>query len=347
MGYTSLEKYEEIKNNRMKALFESWRLFSEEVENEDRLFKEAVDLCHSYRNGTLIVENASDQRFLVELDRLYTLYELQEMTRREFLKNLGKAGLAAGALGTGLVKGKDLLSDLDGEMIDLEMIFKQGLAMALPGEARNLFKILPAPLAAVLLHLAGVAKLVDVPAGGIKRALYYSALAKEKGMGPRTKKGRLSYGHYYAGQKLDPKYKDNPSGVYLGKSDGVPGVGGKEAIVSLNPYVQLSITFGNAGYTGNREEGYKIKDIYDFNNGREASRDIFSAADRAGAFKFIKKKLTGKRKDAVRAAEELMKWRESVAGYEGYPIQVQTGRPDRNLLQRIRSLFGGSDSKKA
>ena len=326
---------------------ESWRDFVTETRDEDRLFNELKDLCLSFRAGTLITEDVEQKQFLVELDRLYTLYEQGTMTRRDFLKNIGKAGLGAAALGTGLVKGKDLLPDLDGEMIDLEYIFEQGLAAALPGDVSDLFRILPAPLAAVLLHLAGVSRRIDVPAGGIKRALYYSALAKEKGMGPRTPKGRLSYGHYYAGQKLDPKYKDNPSGVYLGQSDGVKGVGGKDAIVSLNPYVQLSLTFGNAGYTGNAKTGYKIEDVYDFNNGREASRDIFSAADRAGAFKFIKKKLTGKHPDAVRAAEELMKWRETVAGYKGYPIQVQTGRPDRNLLQRIQSLFSGSDSEKA
>ena len=319
---------------------ESWRDFVTETRDEDRLFNELKDLCLSFRAGTLLTEDVEQKQFLVELDRLYALYEQGNMTRRDFLKNIGKAGLATAAVGTGLVKAKDLLDD---DMIDLEGIFEQGIA----AYAKNIFRLYPAPLAAVLLHLAGISGLIDVPAKGIKRALYYSVLAKEKGMGPRTPKGRLSYGHYYAGQKLDPKYKDDPSGVYLGKSDGVPAVSGKEAIVSLNPYVQLSLTFGNAGYTGNAKTGYKIKDVYDFNNGREASRDIFSAADRAGAFKFIKKKLTGKHRDVVRAAEELMKWRETVAGYKGYPIQVQTGRPDRNLLQRIQSLFSGSDSEKA
>jgi hypothetical protein len=325
----------------MKLIMESWRHFEEEAEAEDRLFNELKDLCLSFRAGTLITEDVEQKQFLVELDRLYTLYEQEGMTRRQFIQRGAAAVAAAGALGTGLVKGKDAFSRFDDdEMIDLEHIFKQGIAEF----RRDIFRVLPAPLAAVLLHLGGTTGIIDVPSGGIKRALYYSALAKEKGMGPRTRKGRLHYGHYYAGQKLDPKYKDNPSGVYLGKSAGVPSVGGKEAIISSNPYVQLSITFGNAGYTGNAKEGYKIKDIYDFNNGREASRDIFSAADRAGAFKFMKRKLIGSKKDPVRAAEELMKWREAVAGYEGYPIQVETGRPDLTMLQRIQGLFG---SKKA
>jgi len=325
----------------MKLIMESWRRFSEEVENEDRLFNELKDLCLSFRAGTLITEDVEQKQFLVELNKLYTLYEEGGMTRRAFLQNIGKAGLATAALGTGLVKAKDAFSRFDDDdMIDLEHIFKQGIAEF----RRDIFRVLPTPLAAVMLHLGGTTGIIDVPTRGIKRALYYSALAKEKGLGPRTRKGRLHYGHYYAGQKLDPKYKDNPSGVYLGKSAGVPSVGGKDAIASLNPYVQLSITFGNAGYTGNAKEGYKIKDIYDFNNGREASRDIFSAADRAGAFKFIKRKTLGDKRDLVRAAEELMKWRESVAGYKGYPIQVETGRPDLTMLQRIQGLFG---SKKA
>jgi hypothetical protein len=81
----------------MKLTMESWRHFVTETRDEDQLFNEAVNLCLSYRSGNLITEDASHQRFLVELDRLYTLYELQEMTRRDFLKNLMKGGAAVAA----------------------------------------------------------------------------------------------------------------------------------------------------------------------------------------------------------------------------------------------------------
>jgi len=80
----------------MKLIMESWRPFAEEAENEDQLFNEAVSLCLSYRDGNLIVESASDQRFLVELDRLYTLYEEKPgLSRRGFLKGLLAVGATA------------------------------------------------------------------------------------------------------------------------------------------------------------------------------------------------------------------------------------------------------------
>jgi len=193
------------------------------------------------------------------------------------------------------------------------------------GIGSQLFRVLPAPVAAVILHLAGVEEEVSIPSSKTKRALYYTILAKEKGLGPRGPRNQIHYGHYWHGQTLDPKYKDNPEGVYGGKWAGVPSAGGKEAIFSSNPYVQMSITFGNAGFSGDKESGYKVTDNYDFNNGREASRDIFAAADRSGAVDFIKKKTIGEDQDWVQAAEEVMKWREDVMGYSGYPLTVDTG----------------------
>jgi len=81
----------------MKLMMESWRHFVTETGDEDQLFSEAVNLCLSYRSGNLITEDASHQRFLVELDRLYTLYEQGGMSRRDFLKNIMKGGAAVAA----------------------------------------------------------------------------------------------------------------------------------------------------------------------------------------------------------------------------------------------------------
>jgi len=80
----------------MKLIMESWRHFAEEAEAEDRLFNELKDLCLSFRAGTLITEDVEQKQFLVELDRLYTLYEQEPTlrTRRDILK-LGAKGAAA------------------------------------------------------------------------------------------------------------------------------------------------------------------------------------------------------------------------------------------------------------
>jgi hypothetical protein len=81
----------------MKLIMEGWRLFAEESEDEDRLFNEVRDMCLSFRTGALIVEDVSQKQFLVELEKLYTLYEQGEMSRRGFLKNLMKGGAALAA----------------------------------------------------------------------------------------------------------------------------------------------------------------------------------------------------------------------------------------------------------
>tara|TARA_R110002110_G_scaffold408945_1_gene630924 strand:- start:86 stop:760 length:675 start_codon:yes stop_codon:yes gene_type:complete len=81
----------------MKLIMEGWRLFAEESEDEDRLFNEVGDICLSFRAGALITEDASQKQFLVQLEKLYTLYEQGEMSRRGFLKNLMKGGAALAA----------------------------------------------------------------------------------------------------------------------------------------------------------------------------------------------------------------------------------------------------------
>jgi len=87
----------------MKLIMEGWRLFAEESEDEDRLFNEVRDICLSFRATGFITEDISQKQSLVELEKLYTLYEQGKMSRRGFLQNLMKGGaaLAAGSVLSG------------------------------------------------------------------------------------------------------------------------------------------------------------------------------------------------------------------------------------------------------
>ena len=78
---------------------ESWRDFVTETRDEDRLFNELKDLCLSFRAGTLITEDVEQKQFLVELDRLYALYEQGQLTRRDLLKRGAASAAALGAAG--------------------------------------------------------------------------------------------------------------------------------------------------------------------------------------------------------------------------------------------------------
>tara|TARA_R110000751_G_scaffold76521_1_gene154358 strand:- start:41 stop:814 length:774 start_codon:yes stop_codon:yes gene_type:complete len=103
----------------MKLLLENWRFFTEETKKEDLLFNELKDMCLSFRAGTLITERVAQKQFLVELEKLYTLYEAKGMTRRQFLKNAGAAAIAAGTLTGGGAAMGALGNKLDREHEEL------------------------------------------------------------------------------------------------------------------------------------------------------------------------------------------------------------------------------------
>ncbi len=214
---------------------------------------------------------------------------------------------------------------------------------------------IPPPVSAALLFLAGVEGEVYLPLKGHKRAMYYTALAQTRGMGPGRQWGTketgrvtgIHYGHYYFGQLLDPNVgREKAVPTYLAASGGAPAsAGGAEVIASQNPYAQMSITIGATGVTknpedrgiamqGNSKDGFIIKDTYHFPHGRDAERSLFSKIAIIGSLEFIWKQAG---RDPIKALEEIFKWRQ-ITGYKGYTLVIETGVPDSGGF--LQGLFG-------
>ena len=91
--------------------------------------------------------------------------------------------------------------------------------------------------------------LVVTPAAYRRAAYYIGQYLRQTG-----NRSIYSYKVYYNAQKLDPKYKNNPEPTYTMNW----------SKTSTNPYVHMSIGFGKAGVTFNKDGSILIKDRYDF-----------------------------------------------------------------------------------
>lgn len=149
----------------------------------------------------------------------------------------------------------------------------------------------------------------------MRKAGYYVCMAAEQ-----AGRKSVSYEDYQTGQDLDPNISQREATYSYGPSGDV--------LFSMNPYAQLSISFGQAEFQGNQQAGYSISDGYNFNLNRD-KRVIRAASQYVATIgnieALIKRVFNGEVGGGlIGAIEEILVMYEHTLRYTGFRLMLQT-----------------------
>lgn len=245
---------------------------------------------------------------------------------------LGRPGAKAGTFNPQLVTDPKEITRIQGQIRKLnQTAVPSNLFTSLIASAGSMAAGIAAPAQSALLSFIGMRQQVySFTDPEYRKRMWYVVQAALKRLG--GKPGLIDYPDYYEAQKLDPEYKNNIGDTW-GK-----GAKGPAAILSTNPYCQLSVTFGHCNFKQQGDE-YIVYDRYEFILDRDPSI-IEAANDYLFAMPFIRKSFESFKKGgfaAVADFEGLLVAYENTFNYRGYPTAIKTLKPDTDALGMIKA----------
>jgi hypothetical protein len=245
---------------------------------------------------------------------------------------LGRPGAKAGTFNPQLVTDPKEIARIQGQIKKLnQTAVPSNLFTSLIASAGSMAAGIAAPAQSALLSFVGMRQQIySFTDPEYRKRMWYVVQAALKRLG--GKPGLIDYSDYYEAQKLDPEYKNN-----IGETWG-RGAKGPAAILSTNPYCQLSVTFGHCNFKQQGDE-YLVYDRYEFILDRDPGI-IEAANDYLFAMPFIKKSFESFKKGgfaAVADFEGLLVAYENTFNYRGYPTAIKTLKPDTDTLGMIKA----------
>ena len=255
---------------------------------------------------------------------------------------LGRPGAKAGTFNPQLVTDPKEIARIQGQIKKLDAtVNPSNLFMGLAASAAAAASGVTFPALSALLNFVGMRKQVySFTSPEYRKRMWYVVQTAAKRLG--GKPGLIDYSDYYNAQKLDPDYKGSPGGTWQF------GAKGPSAIVSTNPYCQLSVTFGHCNFE-NRGEEYLVRDRYEFILDRDPSL-IEASGDYLFGMPFIQKALESFKTGgfaAVADFEGLLVAYQNTFNYRGYPTSIVTLNPNTDAMGLVKAygsqLIPGAD----
>ena len=255
---------------------------------------------------------------------------------------LGRPGAKAGTYNQQLVVDPKEIARIQGQIKKINATaVPSNLFTGLAASAAAAASGVAAPALSALLNFVGMRKQVySFTSPEYRKRMWYVVQTATKRLG--GKPGLIDYSDYFEAQKLDPDYKGSPGATWQN------GAKGPKAIVSTNPYCQLSVTFGHCNFKKRGEE-FLVYDRYEFILDRDPSL-IEASGDYLFAMPFIKKSLASFKTGGLAAVadfEGLLVAYENTFGYRGYPTSIVTLNPNTDTMGVVKAygsqLIPGAD----
>jgi len=236
---------------------------------------------------------------------------------------LGRPGAPAGTQNPVLVTNPKHIAAIQGAIIKLnQSAVPSNLLTALAASAVAAASGIAMPAQSALLNFVGMRKqLYSFTSPSYRQKMWYVVQRAQKRLG--GKPGLIDYSDYFEAQKLDPEYRSAPGPTWS------KGASGPTALVSANPYCQLSVTFGHCSFQAEGDE-FLVYDRYEFILDRDPSR-VEALGDYLFGLPYIKKVLASFMTGGASAVinfEGLLVAYENTFKYRGYPTAIKTLKPD-------------------
>lgn len=245
---------------------------------------------------------------------------------------LGRPGAPAGTRNPVLVTDPKHIAAIQGAIRKLnQSAVPSNLLTALAASAVAAASGIAMPAQAALLNFVGMRqKLYSFTSPSYRQKMWYVVQRARKRLG--GKPGLIDYTDYFEAQKMDPEYKNNPGPTWS------QGASGPSALISTNPYCQLSVTFGHCNFKAEGDE-FLVYDRYEFILDRDPSY-VEAAGDYLFSLPFIKKSFESFKKGGFAAVvdfEGLLVAYENTFNYRGYPTAIKTLKPDVGTLELLKA----------
>jgi hypothetical protein len=245
---------------------------------------------------------------------------------------LGRPGAPAGTRNPVLVTDPKQIAAIQGVIGKLnQSAVPSNLLTALAASAAAAASGIAMPAQSALLNFVGMRQqLYSFTSPSYRQKMWYVVQRARKRLG--GKPGLIDYTDYKEAQRLDPEYKNN-----VGDTWG-QGAEGPSALISTNPYCQLSVTFGHCNFKAEGDE-FLVYDRYEFILDRDPSY-VEAAGDYLFGLPFIKKSFESFKKGgfaAVADFEGLLVSYENTFNYRGYPTAIKTLKPDVGTLELLKA----------
>ena len=199
--------------------------------------------------------------------------------------------------------------------------------------AMALIPVTALPLAGAFLisFLAMRQKPYAVTTVKYREKMHYVVQAAIKRLGGK-KNGVINYDDYQTAQRMDPETKSAPAPTWQ------KGIAGPAAIVSGNPYTQLSASFGHVFFEQNGDE-FLVHDTYEFILDRDPTI-VEAAKDYVLGFPAVKAWFSSMGKSgtaAVTNLEAMLVAYEATFGYRGFPTSLITKKPGASAVDTAKA----------
>ena len=245
---------------------------------------------------------------------------------------LGRPGAKAGTRNPLLVTDPKQITAIQGVIMKLnQSAVPSNMLTALAASATAAASGAVAPAQSALLNFVGMRQqLYSFTSPSYRQKMWYVVQCARKRLG--KKPGLIDYSDYFEAQKLDPEYKSAP-GPTWGQ-----GAASAAALLSANPYCQLSVTFGHCNFKAEGDE-FLVYDRYEFILDRDPSR-IEALGDYLFGLPGIKTAFDSFKRGgfaAVANFEGLLVAYENTFKYRGYPTAIKTLKPDVGTLGLLKA----------